>query len=176
MVEEILGFVQKDKAEFTESKWAFFSQGKCKILQTSGLYYTIPPKSRMVEEILGFVKWGKAEFTESKWAFFSQGKCKILQTSGLYYTIPPLKVVWLRKFWASCSEVKRSLLEVNEHLTHKGSAKFTNQTAFYLWVEADKHNNQRHRHYVSQQEIEHTENLGAASSIISNLLLNSLLG
>ena len=92
----------------------------------------------------------------------------------LYY--PPLKVVWLRKFWASCSEGKRSLLEVNEHLTHKRSAKFTSQTAFYLRIEADKHNHQCHRDNVAQEEIEHTENFGAASSIIGNLLLDSLLG
>ena len=41
---------------------------------------------------------------------------------------PASKVVWLRKFWASRREAKRSLLEVNEHLTHNGSAEITNHT------------------------------------------------
>ena len=45
---------------------------------------------------------------------------------------PLSKVVWLRKFWASRWEAKRSLLEVNEHLTHNGSAEITNQTTISL--------------------------------------------
>ena len=45
---------------------------------------------------------------------------------------PASKVVWLRKFWASRWEAKRSLLEVNEHLTHKRSTEITNQPTISL--------------------------------------------
>ena len=40
------------------------------------------------------------------------------------------KVIWLRKFWASCSEAARSILSVCEEQPRKGSAKFTSQMTF----------------------------------------------
>ena len=47
------------------------------------------------------------------------------------------KVIWLRKFCASCSEAARSILSVCEEQPRKGSAKFTSQMAFLQIVDVE---------------------------------------
>ena len=47
------------------------------------------------------------------------------------------KVIWLRKFCASRRKTSRSLLEVNEAKSFKGSAKFTSQMAFLQIVDIE---------------------------------------
>ena len=85
----------------------------------------------MIEEILGFAMKGKPKFTKRKWGEAFREKCKIHMPEDFVST--PKKVVELSEFGASCSEAARSILNRMWGRPRKGSDKFTNYTAFYLF-------------------------------------------